>query len=171
MADTSSSSGNTGGYRGAGETRPGTAVKDKAREDASSLATKAKEAGATAIEKGKEAGSAAIDKTKDAVSSFVGTMEDMASTIGHQAEGAVGATGGAMKSLAGTIRDKGPESGMLHNVTSGVASGLESGGAYLQDHNLHGMAKDVTDLVRRYPLQAILVGVGVGFCVGRLSRS
>jgi ElaB/YqjD/DUF883 family membrane-anchored ribosome-binding protein len=76
-----------------------------------------------------------------------------------------------MKSLAGTIRDQGPESGMLHNVASGVASGLESGGAYLQEHNLHGMAKDVTDLVRRYPLQAILVGVGVGFCIGRLSRS
>jgi ElaB/YqjD/DUF883 family membrane-anchored ribosome-binding protein len=98
-------------------------------------------------------------------------MEDMASTIGHKAEGAVDSIGSGMKSLAGTIRDKAPGGGVLGNAASGVAGTLESGGAYLQDHNLHGMAEDATSLIRRYPLQAILLGVGVGILVGRALRS
>jgi hypothetical protein len=160
MADTSSSSRDKSEHMGPCETRPVATVKDKVREEAISLVAMAK-----------EAGSSEFEKTKHAASAFVEKMEDLASTVGHQAEGAVGATGDAMKSLAGTIREKKAENGMLHDVASGIADGLESGGAYLQDHNLHGLAKDMTDLVRRYPLQAILVGVGVGFCVGRLSRS
>ncbi len=75
-----------------------------------------------------------------------------------------------MKSLAGSIRAKAPQSGVLCNAASGVASTLESGGAYLQEHNFHGMAGDATSLIRRYPFQAILVGVGVGFLVGRVLR-
>jgi hypothetical protein len=95
----------------------------------------------------------------------------MASTIGHKTEGAVESVGGEMKSLAGTIRHNAPEGGVFGSAASGVASTLESGGAYLQEHNLHGMAEDATALIRRYPLQAILAGIGVGFLVGRALRS
>jgi ElaB/YqjD/DUF883 family membrane-anchored ribosome-binding protein len=95
-------------------------------------------------------------------------MEDVAANMGHKAEGAVDTVGGSMKSLAGTIRDKGPQGGALGATASGVANSLESGGAYLQDHNLHGMAEDLTILVRRYPLQSILLGVGIGLSIGLL---
>ncbi len=33
------------------------------------------------------------------------------------------------------------------------------------------MGKELTNLVRRYPLQALLVGLGVGLLLGRVSRS
>jgi phage-related protein len=135
-------------------------VKDRAHEEATALAAQAKEAGTSAVE-----------KTKDVASSVVQRMGDMASTIGHKTEGAVDSVGGEMKSLAGTIRDNAPKGGVFGSAASGVASTLESGGAYLQDHNLHGMAGDTTALIRRYPLQAILAGIGVGFLIGRVSRS
>ena len=75
-----------------------------------------------------------------------------------------------MKSLAGAIRTKAPQAGVLGTAASEAASTLEAGGEYLQEHNFHRMAKDVTDLIRRHPFQAILFGLGVGFFVGRVSR-
>ena len=159
MAETSTGSRDKVGDAGASETRIAPDVKEKAYEEAAAVATKAK-----------EAASSAVEKTKDMASSVVQSVEDMASTIGHKAEGAVDSVGGGMKSLAGTIRDKAPAGGVFGTAASGVASSLESGGAYLQEHNLHGLATDATSLIRRYPLQAILVGVGVGFLVGRALR-
>jgi hypothetical protein len=77
-----------------------------------------------------------------------------------------------MKSLAGSIREKTPESGMIHGVTGAVANTLERGGDYLEDRQLSGIARDVTDIVRRYPIGAIFVGIGLGFVLARVtSRS
>jgi hypothetical protein len=159
MAETSRSSGDKGGHAGASEARTAPGMKDKAYEEASALAAK-----------GKEVASSAVERTKAAASSVVQKAEDVASTIGHKAEGAAGTVGGGMKSLAGTIRDAAPEGGVLGTAASGVASTLESGGAYLQEHNLHGMTEDLAHLIRRYPLPAILAGIGVGFLVGKVSR-
>jgi len=160
MADTSIGSRDKGGYAGTCETRSAPGVMDKACDEASALATKVNDAAASAVA-----------RTRDAASSFLQKVEDAGSNIGHRAEGAVESVGGQMKSLAGTIRENAPASGVFGNAASGVASTLESGGAYLQEQNLHGMAEDVTGLVRRYPFQALLLGVGVGFLVGRASRS
>jgi hypothetical protein len=48
---------------------------------------------------------------------------------------------------------------------------LDSGGAYLQEHDLRGMADDMTNLIRRYPIQSLLVGIGVGFLLAKATRS
>ena len=160
MAEMSKGSGDKGGHAGASAPHAAPSVKDKAYAEASALGTKAK-----------EVASATVEKTKDVASSIVQNVEDVASTIGHKAEGAVGSVGSGMKSLAGTIRDTAPAGGVLGTAASGMASTLESGGAYLQDHNLQGMTEDLAHLIRRYPLPAILAGVGVGFLVGRASRS
>jgi len=155
MADTSFSSKDTGGCP-----VPGPNLKDRAVEEASALSAKAR-----------DAVSAAAAKSRDAASSTFQMAGDAATAIGHKAEGAVDTVGGEMQSLAGTIREKAPAGGMWGSAASGVARTLESGGAYLQERNLHGMAGDATNLIRRYPLQAILVGIGVGFLVGRAVRS
>ena len=75
-----------------------------------------------------------------------------------------------MKSLAGTIRDKAPGSGMMGNAASTVADTLESGGRYLQEQGLSGIGEDLTNLIRRNPFPALLVGIGVGYLIeGRIS--
>jgi len=160
MADTIINSWDKSGHAGPCESHTAAAVKDRAHGDESALAAKAKEAGCSAVE-----------KTKNMASSVVQNLEDAASTIGHKAEGAVDSVGGGMNSLASTIRQNAPAHGVLGSAAAGVASSLESGGAYLQEQNLHGMAEDLTSLIRRYPIQALLVVVGVGFLVGRASRS
>ncbi len=60
---------------------------------------------------------------------------------------------------------------MVGSTASAVANTLDSSGAYLQEHNLSGMAEDMTHLIRRYPIQSLLVGIGVGFLLAKATRS
>lgn len=131
-------------------------IKDKAQETASAVA-----------EKAQEAASGMTERAKEMASSAAGTARDVASNIGHRAEDATSAVGGGMKSLAGTIREHTPHEGTLGSASSGVAKALERGGEYLQEEGLSGMAEDVTNLVRRYPIPALLIGIGLGFLLAR----
>lgn len=161
MAETGFGSRDKGGYANAGPggSRSAAAVKDKACEDASSFVGKAKDVAASAV-----------SSTKDMASSVAHKVEDAASSFGNKVGGAVDSVGGEMKSLAGTLREKAPNSGMLGNAATSTADTLEAGGAYLQEHDFKAMADDLTGMVRRYPLQFILAGIGIGFLVGRSSR-
>jgi len=49
---------------------------------------------------------------------------------------------------------------------------LESTGRYLQEEGLKGVAEDMTNLIRRNPLPAMFLGIGLGFILARaISRS
>jgi len=122
------------------------------------------------IGKGQDQGGL-MDKAKQAASSVADKARDVASGLGQKAEGAAEAVGSGMQSLAGTIRDRGPQGGMLGGAASGVASALDSSGRYLEEQGLSGIADDVTNLIRRNPIPAMLIGVGLGFLLARLTRS
>jgi len=70
-----------------------------------------------------------------------------------------------------TVRHQGPESGMLGSASHAVADTLDHTGKYIEDRNLSGMMDDVTGLIKRNPIPAVLVGLGVGFLLGRVLRS
>jgi hypothetical protein len=136
----------------------------KTKEDAKNL-------GADLTQGAREAGQQAMDKAKDVASSVGERARDVASNIGQRAEDATSSVGGSMKSLAGQIRDHGPREGMMGGATSAVADTLEKGGRYLQEEGLRGIGEDLTGLIRRNPIPAILVGVGVGFLLARATTS
>jgi len=122
-----------------------TAVKDKARDIASSatdIAEKAK------------------DKAQDWASTAAGKVGDTRSAVGS-----------SLESFGHRIREQAPREGMLGTAASGVAEGVESAGEYLREHDLGAMGKDMTNLVRRYPIQSLLIGVGIGFLLARSTRS
>jgi len=108
----------------------------------------------------------------DTARNLAGQARDVAGTaasaVKDQAEHAGAAVGSGMENLAGTIRENLPRQGMLGNVGSTVADSLESGGHYLQEHGLNDMAEDLTQVVRKHPIPAMLVCVGIGFCLGQL---
>ena len=146
-------------------------VKNKFQETVATGADKAKDMASTVADKAKDAASSVSNMAKDAASS-VGNMAEKATTaVGERANEAVTSVGGGMKSLAGTIRDKGPHSGILGSATSTVADTLESSGRYLEKEGLSGIAEDMTGLIRRNPLPAVLVGIGLGFLLARATRS
>jgi hypothetical protein len=121
--------------------------------------------------KAHEAAGNVLDKAKQVASNVAEKARDMASAVGDKAESATHTVGSGMQSLAGTIRDKGPQGGFLGGAASGVAGALDSSGRYLEEEGLSGMAEDMTNLIRRNPIPAVLIGVGLGFLLARLTRS
>jgi hypothetical protein len=135
-------------------------VKHKAQEGAHNVLHKA---GEVASDVAHKAGEMATSAAKTVGS----TAANVASTVGHKADDAASAVGQGMSSLAGTIREKAPQSGVLGSAASTVASSLQSGGDYLKEHGLSGAWDDLTALVRRHPMPAVLIGFGVGFLLSR----
>jgi hypothetical protein len=148
---------------------------DRAKEGLHHAADATREGFGQAADKAREAASQAGQAVANAASAAGQTVQNAASTaahtVGHKAEEATAAVGGGMKSLAGTVRQQGPDHGVLGNASRSVADTLESTGEYIQDKNLSGMVDDVTGLIKRNPLPAVLLGLGVGFLLGRALRS
>jgi ElaB/YqjD/DUF883 family membrane-anchored ribosome-binding protein len=132
---------------------------------------KVKEAVQSGAEKTKEVASAGIDKAKDLAQAGYEKAKDLASSAGKMADNATSSVGSGIESLGHTIREKAPHEGMLGSAASTVAGTLEQGGRYLREEGLSGMADDLTNTIRRHPIQSILVAVAVGFLLSRATRS
>jgi hypothetical protein len=148
---------------------------DKAREGLGQAADAAREGVSQAADKAREAASHAGQAVSSAASAATGAVSQAATsaahTVGQKAEQATGAVGSGMQHLAETVRDKGPDSGMLGTATGYVADTLEGTGKYIEDRNLGGMMDDMTGLIKRNPIPAVLIGLGIGFLLGRTLRS
>jgi hypothetical protein len=134
--------------------------KDEGRHDAGQMIDRAKEFAGDALQKGKEAAGPLANKAGEA-----------ASMVGRKVDEATSAVGAGVSSFADRLKSSGPQEGMLGHALGGVADTIKEGGKYLQNEGLSGMTKDVTDLIRRNPLPAVLVGLGLGFLIGRMLRS
>lgn len=93
-----------------------------------------------------------------------------ATFVGDKAEQATAAVGAGMENLGDKIRHNEPAQGVLHDAGEKIADGLESGGQYLEQQGLKGMGTDLTNFVRRNPIPALLVGVGIGVLLAQLIR-
>jgi hypothetical protein len=60
---------------------------------------------------------------------------------------------------------------MMGSAASSVAGALETGGRYLQEHDLGDIGKEVIQLVRRNPIPAVLISMGIGYLLARATRS
>jgi len=143
----------------------------RAKDSASQAADKAKEGAGGALEHIKDAASQVGQAAGSAASAAGQAVGNAASNLGQRAEDATAAVGRGMESLGERVRQKGPESGFLGSATRSVADALENTGEYLEDKKISGMASDLTDLVRNNPIPALLVGIGLGFLLGRAMRS
>jgi len=119
----------------------------------------------------KEVAGQATDKAKDLLHQAGDAIQSTASTVGQKAEDATAAVGRGIEGVADKVRDSGPKEGMLGSATRTVADTLEGAGKYLEDKNLHGMMDDMTGLIKRNPIPALLLGLGVGFLIGRALSS
>jgi uncharacterized protein YjbJ (UPF0337 family) len=104
----------------------------------------------------------------------VGTISvkarEFGATTARRANEAAPVIGEKMKSLASAIRGKAPHEGKIGTTATKVAGGLESASYYLQEKKFDHLGEDVRGLVRRYPLQSLLVGVGLGFLLARRNK-
>jgi ElaB/YqjD/DUF883 family membrane-anchored ribosome-binding protein len=134
---------------------------DQARAQAGQALDKGRDAAAHAG----EAVSHAASAVGQAVTQKAG---DVASAVGHKAEDATAAVGHGMQTAADKVREISPSEGMLGSASRGMADAIDSAGKYVEDRNLSGMMEDMTNLIKRNPIPALLLGLGVGFLIGRL---
>jgi hypothetical protein len=111
------------------------------------------------------------EKAKETMSKVGEQAKEAAQYVGEKADDAAAVVGGGIKSLAGTVRENQPESGVMKSAAATVADTLESTGRYLEKEGLTGMSEDVTETIRRNPIAAVLVGIGIGFLLARITRS
>jgi uncharacterized protein YjbJ (UPF0337 family) len=116
-----------------------------------------------------------------AVASGVESAQGAISTGWESAQGAVSTAAtavadglesaqGAVSTAATAVAD-GLESaqGAISTAATAVAGGVESASSYLQERKFEEMATDLTALIRQYPVPSLLVGVGLGYLLARLT--
>jgi len=148
----------------------GTEALNKAKEVGREAMDMTKEAGADAVRKAKDAGNQVLGKAKETATA-VGEMATQAvSAVGQKADDLTAAAGHGIREFGDSISQKGPHDGISGAASRAVAEGIKGGGHYLEEAKLSGMAHDVEQLVKNHPIPALLVCLGVGFCLGRAMR-
>lgn len=110
------------------------------------------------------------ENTSGAVANLTSKAQELGANAASKANDAATAVGEKMGSLAIAIRANAPSEGRVGTVASTIADGLTSASSYLRDKKYGSLAKDVTGLVRTYPIHSLLVGVGVGYLLARRTR-
>jgi len=124
-----------------------------------------------AVDKAKDVAGQAVDKAKEAASSVGEMIGHTASNVGRRADDLTSSAGSSIKNFGDTIREHAPQEGMIGDAAKSVASTTKQVGRYLEEEGLSGMFDDMTNLIKRNPIPAILVGVGLGVLIGRVMRS
>lgn len=153
-------------------------VQDKASDVASTVKDKAGDIVDTVKDKAAElkdkASTMSTGDVVDTVKSTASDLGDRAQVAGAQAaakaDDAMTATGGQMHTIAQTIREKAPVEGRVGEVAQQAANALDRSGTYLQQSDLNDVRGDLEQMIRRYPVQSLLVGLGVGYLLARATR-
>lgn len=119
--------------------------------------TKAREA----LNAGIESGQQAVNDVKSAVSAGVHTAQQKVGETIDRARETASNVASSVSDAASYVGNK------AENATSKVGAALEDTGHYLKDDGLHHIASDVSNLIRRNPIPAMLIGVGLGYLLAQ----
>lgn len=109
-------------------------------------------------------------KAQETASQVGHKAQEAASAVAEKTEDALSSMGERMTSWAGTLREKAPQEGTIGSAAATVADRLQSSGQYLREHGLQEINEDLAAVIRRHPVQAVLIALGIGFCAGMASR-
>jgi hypothetical protein len=110
---------------------------------------------------------------REGVSDFASQAKDKAShlassaaeTAGRQRENAAK----GLHRAASAIQDNASKlgNGKASDAARKFAGGIDSTASYLEEHDFADMGKDVMNVARRHPAEAIIASLAIGFLVGR----
>lgn len=115
----------------------------------------------------KERAAAIKDKASAQAHALGERVSESASALTERASRAADdlttSVGKRLTSYSESLRERGEE-----GVSGRAASTLDSVGSYLQERDVEAMAHDVTNVIRKHPVESMLVGLGFGFLLGRM---
>jgi ElaB/YqjD/DUF883 family membrane-anchored ribosome-binding protein len=86
-----------------------------------------------------------------------------------KADSTMTSTGERMEHAAHEVRERSPE-GQAGRVAGRAADTMEQGGRYLQDSSPNDVRHDLEYMIRKHPVESLLVGAGIGFLFARVTR-
>lgn len=102
-------------------------------------------------------------RVKQAGSPIQDAVHGTASSIEHMAERA----GETVESAADRVREHLPKNGAAGEAADAVRRKVKETSAYLHEQGIGGVVEDLEVLIRRYPLQTLLLGLGCGYLLSR----
>jgi len=126
------------------------------------------------IDRTAEQAQSAIDSVRDKAQDVASDVKDKAAQVGNQvadkADVATTTVGEKMTDAAQALRQNAPDSGPLAGAADTAADTLQRAGSYLQEQDLADMRADLENLIRRHPVESLLVGFGLGYLLARGMR-
>jgi len=144
-----------------------TNAKEKIQEAGNTCA----QAASGAAESIRNAAGYVANQAKDVASSASKNAANAGSYLDGKAEEATSALGGGLKAAGEAIRQNAPHDGRLGQASSAVAQTLSDTGSYLEREGLQGIGNDLTNLIKKNPIPALLIGIGLGFLVARATST
>jgi hypothetical protein len=119
-----------------------------------------------------QAAAASVGEMASHAASAAGAMASQAAgQVSQQADDLTASAGAGIHELGDKLSRSAPQTGMLGSASQAVAGAVRGGGEYLEDAKLSGMSEDVAQLIRRNPIPAVLLALGLGWFVASRMRS
>lgn len=126
-----------------------------------------KEEWAQATDKAKEVAASVGEMASHAVSAAGVRVSQAACDVGKRADELTAQAGVGIHHMGDSLGRNMPQSGVLGTASQAMADTVRNSGDYLEEAKLSGIAHDVFCMIRRNPLQSVLVSVGIGWFVAR----
>lgn len=101
-----------------------------------------------------------VDGHDSSATSIGDTMNQAKKVVGENVHAAKDAVQNAVSDASSTM------SSAVDKTISSVSDGYEVTKNYLADQSLEKMADDLSGVIKRYPVQSICVGIGMGILIG-----
>jgi hypothetical protein len=105
---------------------------------------------------------------------FIDTVTDKAQELAADAADAAGTAVDTAKEMVATVKEKVTDMATAASVYAGEASDKvqewTAKTAHQADDAVQNLGKELTSLVRRYPIQSLLAGLAVGFLLARITK-
>jgi hypothetical protein len=120
-----------------------------------------------ATEKAREAVTSAGEMAGHAAAAVGGMATQAACAAGNKVDQLVALAGHGIHSVGDSLERSLPGNGVMGAASKTLAGAVQSGGEYLEDQKLSGMARDFTGLIRRNPIPSVLISIGIGWFIAR----
>ena len=115
---------------------------------------------------------ASVGEMASHAGSAVGAMANQAACdVGKKADELTASAGAGIQQWGDRLSKNAPHSGVLGNASQAIARTVKDGGEYLEDAKLSGITEDIAQLVRRNPIPAVLIALGLGWFAAHKLRS
>lgn len=140
---------------------------DKARE----VAERAKETAASVGELASDAATAVGAMASKAACDAGSMASQAACDVGNKADNMAASAGAGIHQWGESLSKNAPHGSVLGSASQAVAQSVKDGGDYLEHAKLSGITEDIAHVVRRNPIPAVLIAIGLGWFVAHKLRN